>query len=78
MKIRTTIARLALAAVAVVSIGGCTVSRNEYLDTAYGTGSAPSTYRVGGLREVTSVDSKVTIIRTADDATAAAEPAASK
>ena len=74
MNTRTNFARIALAAVAVISLGGCTVSRNEYLTTAYGPGKSPATYRVGGPRQDTQVESKVTIIRHAEDAPAA-EPA---
>lgn len=75
MKTRTHVARIAaIAAIAFVAatLGGCsnTVSRNEYLSTAYGPGKSPATYRVGGVREVTEVESKVTIIRRADDAPA--------
>jgi hypothetical protein len=74
MKTRTNFARIAFAAVAIVSLGGCTVSRNQYLNTAYGPGQSPATYRVGGPRQDTQVESKVTIIRHAND-TPATQPA---
>jgi hypothetical protein len=39
------------AAAALAIAGGCdTVGRNRYLDSAFGPGKAPETYRVGGLR----------------------------
>lgn len=67
MKVITNIARVATIGVVVLVIGGCdTVSRDQYLNTAYGPGKAPETYRVGGPRVETASGSRVTLIRRAE------------
>lgn len=50
MHVRKTFALIAAAAALATVSTGCTVSRNQSFDTAYGAGHAPETYRVGGMR----------------------------
>lgn len=82
MKVRTRIVCVASLAVVAVSVGGCTVSRKEYLNTAYGPGETPATYRVGGVAPEPSTGSRVTLIRSAEVSSgwtgAASAPAASQ
>jgi hypothetical protein len=66
MKVRTNIVRVAALAAVVLSVGGCTVSRKDFLNTAYGPGQSPETYRVGGPAPAVESASRVTLIRSAD------------
>ncbi len=68
MKVRTNTVRFAALALVTVALSGCgmTVSRNESLNTAFGPGQSPTTYRVGGERPESESGSRVTLIRSAD------------
>ena len=68
MKVRTNTVRFAALGLVTVALSGCgmTVSRNESLNTAFGPGQSPTTYRVGGERPESESGSRVTLIRSAD------------
>lgn len=66
MHVRTRTLGALAGAAALLALAGCTVSRSQYLNTAFGPGKSPETYRVGGLAPQTNTEAKVVVVRSAD------------